>query len=302
MLNKKTLLILALSLTFLLTAAACGGPDPVEPSLSGDTQPSETVPDSEPAQDVPAAEPSPLPDSGTPAVVGDFLSLPDADLMAFMLEQSDGAETEAAQYELGERLLARPGDVLAAMEQYVGYTIGRWTYSGDGAQWLAEALASEFAVMRGGADDAALQTALDGQSGAMAELLNNAINAHGPAGIAQRIYDWLVSADQITVTLTTGEGTGTWTGRPDDFGLVNFVGDWEWAASNEAESAGGGAVSAAEWTLTVSAGDASIQFYSGSTAAACTLDGELSVLYAIPLCPDRLGELMYTQALELPLG
>lgn len=70
-------------------------------------------------------------------------------LMDFLLNVADGAYTEAAQHQLGERFLARPGDILSAMTEYQGVETTRWPdFDGNGADWLVSALVSEFKVMR----------------------------------------------------------------------------------------------------------------------------------------------------------
>ena len=84
----------------------------------------------------------------------DLLSCSDDMLVSYLFGQADGAYAEGAQYQLGQRFLARPGDILRTIQGYEGSSVDfRPDYQGDGAQWLAEQLAAEFAVFRSGETD-----------------------------------------------------------------------------------------------------------------------------------------------------
>lgn len=92
----------------------------------------------------------------------DILTCSDNDLMAFLLDTADGAWAENGQYQLGQRLLDRPEQVLEALATFRDVPAERFPdYSGDGEQWLAELLVSEFVTFRGGADNDAFLAALD---------------------------------------------------------------------------------------------------------------------------------------------
>ena len=70
-------------------------------------------------------------------------------LMYYLLNEADGAYAEGAQHELGERFLARPGDILSTMTRYRGVEAARWPgYEGDASDMLVRMLVSEFQVMR----------------------------------------------------------------------------------------------------------------------------------------------------------
>lgn len=70
-------------------------------------------------------------------------------LMYYLLNEADGAYAEGAQHELGERFLARPGDILSTMTWYRGVEALRFPgYEGDASDMLVRMLVSEFQVMR----------------------------------------------------------------------------------------------------------------------------------------------------------
>lgn len=121
-------------------------------------------------------------------VLPDIYTCLDEELMVFLLDTADGAHAEGAQHELGQRFLTRPGEVLATLSLFRDTPADRWPdYSGDGADWLAEQLAAEFAVFRSGETDdqtqfqALLEEQLSGDHAAVAQQILDAYRQRAAA-------------------------------------------------------------------------------------------------------------------------